>query len=106
MFITIPIVSNPPDKHSLRIVLNSISTLAAKWFNLGLALGLSRDTLDIIEYNHPRDAWRCQTEMITMWLKSSSHPSWRRLASALSSSLVNRIEIATMIATEHAKIDS
>ena len=106
MFITIPIVSNPPDEHFLRIVLNSISTLAAKWFNLGLALGLSRDTLDIIEHNHPRDACRCQTEMITTWLKSSSHPSWQRLAFALSSPLVNRIEIATMIATEYPKIDS
>ena len=106
MFIKIPFVSNPPDKHSLRIVLNSISTLAAKWFNLGLALGLSRDTLDIIEYNYPRDAHRCQTEMITAWLRMSSHPSWQRLASALSSPLVNRIEIATMIAVQHPKIDS
>lgn len=106
MFTTIPLISNPPDEHSLRIVFFSISTVAAKWFNLGLALGLSRDTLDIIEYNHPRDAHRCQTEMITAWLQSSSHPSWQRLASALSSSLVNRIEIATMIATEYPKIDS
>ena len=103
MFIKILIFSNPPDKHSLRVVLNSISTLAAKWFNLGLALGLSRDTLDIIDYNHPRDANRCQTEMITAWLRSSSQPTWQGLASAVSSPLVNRSEIATMIAVEHPK---
>ena len=83
--------------------MNSISTLAAKWFNLGLALGLSRNTLDIIDYNHPRDANRCQAEMITAWLRSSSQPSWQRLASALSSPLVNRSEIATMIAVGHPK---
>ena len=48
----------------------------------------------------------CQTEMITAWLQSSSQRSWQRLASALSSPLVNRIEIATMIAAEHPQIDS
>ena len=106
MFIKIPIVSNPPDTRSLRIVLNGISTIAADWFNLGLALGLSYDTLKTIECNYPKNAQRCQIETITTWLQSSSQPSWQRLASALSSPLVNKIEIATMIAAQYPKIDS
>lgn len=89
----------------MRIVLNSISTIAADWFILGTALGVSPGTLKTIEHDH-RTAKRCQTEMITAWLQNSSQPSWQRLASALSSPLVNRIEIATMIAAEHPKIDS
>ena len=102
----LPIVSNPPDTHCLKDVLNSISTIAADWFILGTALGQSHGTLKTIEYNYPRNAQMCQTEMITAWLQNSSQPSWRRLASALSSPLVNRSEIATMIAAEHPQIDS
>ena len=92
--------------HSLGIVLDSISTLTAEWFKLGVALGLSYDTLKTIECNYPKDAQRCQTEMITAWLRSTSQPSWQRLASTLSLPWVNRIEIATTIAAEHPKIDS
>ena len=95
-------VSNPSDEHSLRIVLDSISTLTADWFNLGVALGLSHNTLKTIESNHPRDAHRCFTEMVIAWLMQGySQPSWQSLVSALSSPLVNRIEIAAMIAAEH-----
>ena len=35
------------DEDSLRMVLNCISTLAAEWFNLGVALGLFYPTLNI-----------------------------------------------------------
>ena len=95
--------SNPSDERSLRTILDSISTLAAEWFNLGVALGLSSGTLWEIESNYQGDAHRCLTEMVIAWLqmKDNSQPSWRLLASALSSPLVNRIEIATMITAEH-----
>ena len=83
--------------------MDTISTLAADWFNLGVALRLSYDTLKTIESNYPRDAPRCLTEMVIAWLqiKDNAQPSWQSLASALRSPLVNRIEIATMIAAEH-----
>ena len=91
-----------PDECSLRTILDTISTIAAQWFNLGVALGLSSDTLKTIESNH-RDTHRCLTEMVIAWLqmKDNSQPSWQSLASALSSPSVGRIEIATMIATKH-----
>ena len=101
--ITISIVSNSSDEHSLRTISDSISTLAAGWFNLGVALGLFPDTLREIESNHRGETRRCQTEMVIAWLqmKDNSQPSWQALVSALSSPLVNRIEITTMIAEEH-----
>ena len=101
--ITISIVSNPSVKDSLRTILDSISTLTSEWFNLGVALGLSYDTLKIIECNYRGDARRCLTEMVMAWLqmKDNSQPSWQSLASALSSPSVGRIEVATMIAAEH-----
>ena len=100
---TVCIISNISDEDSLRMVLNSISTLAAEWFNLGVALGLSEPTLSIINHNNPGDARRCLTEMVIHWLQRNdgSQPSWQELASALSSPLINRIEIANTIATEH-----
>ena len=100
--ITISIVSNPSAEDSLRTILDSISTLTAEWFKLGVALGLSYGTLRTIESNY-RDAHRCQTEMVIAWLqmKDNSQPSWQSLASALSSPSVSRIEIATMVAAEH-----
>ena len=104
--ITISIVSNHSDTRSWRTILDSISTLTADWFNLGIALGLFSDTLREIESNHRGEARSCLTEMVIVWLqmKDNSQPSWQSLASALSSPSVNRIEIATMIATEHPHI--
>ena len=97
------VVSNHSVKDSLRAILDSISTLTAEWFKLGVALGLSYDTLKTIESDHRGDAHRCLTEMVIAWLqmKDNSQPSWQSLASALSSPSVGRVEIATMIAAEH-----
>ena len=81
--------------------METIHSLTAKWFNLGLALGLSSDALDQIESNHPRDSLRCLTEMIKAWLRSNLQSSWRGLASALRSPLVGEFDLATEIAEKH-----
>ena len=101
MCIIISIVSNPSDEHSLRTILGNISTLAAEWFNLGVALGLLPDTLKGIELDHRGEARRCLTEMVIAWLqtKDNSQPSWQSLAFALKS--LGRVDVATTIATEH-----
>ena len=99
-------VSNPSDERSLRTILDSISTLTAKWFDLGIALGLSYDTLETIESDHLRNTHRCLTEMVLAWLrmKDNSQPSWQSLTSALGSPFVDRKEIAVMIAAEHRSV--
>lgn len=93
----------PSEQNSLERILHSVSTTASQWFHLGVALGLSYGTLKAIESNHQGDAHRCLTEMVVAWLqmKDSLHPSWRRLASALNSPVVNRIDIANTIAARH-----
>ena len=105
--ITISIISNPSDEGSLRTILESISTLTAEWFKLGVVLGLSYDTLKIIEHNY-RDPHRCLTETMIAWLrmKDNSQPSWQSLTSALGSSFVDRKEIAVMIAADHHSVDN
>ena len=101
MSVTIYNVSNSSDEHSLKDILDSISTVAADWFNLGVALGLPYHTLKRIESDYPRDAPRCLTEMIIAWLQKSSQPTWQGLVLALMSPLVNRGDIANTIATKH-----
>uniref|UniRef100_A0A1X7U4G6 Death domain-containing protein n=1 Tax=Amphimedon queenslandica TaxID=400682 RepID=A0A1X7U4G6_AMPQE len=39
-----------------------------KWYKLGLRLGLRKNTLDLIEKNHPHDVSRCMTECLSQWL--------------------------------------
>ena len=86
---------------NLREVSEEISTVY-EWLYLGLALGLSYDTLRTIEIECHQDISHCRTEMLKAWLKGmGGESSWRQLARALDSPLIRRPEIATMIATEH-----
>ena len=82
--------------------MNSISTIAARWFGLGVALGLTYGKLMQIECDNRGDSYRCLTGVITEWLQNSSSPCWRSLAMALSSSPLNRMDLATIIAKDHA----
>ena len=93
--------SNPSEGRSLRTIVDTVHSLTARWFNFGLALGLSSEALDQIEYNHPRDSLRCLTEVIRTWLRSNPQSSWRGLASALSSPSVNEFALAAEIAQDH-----
>ena len=104
MSVTIYNVSNSSDEPSLKDILESISSVAADWFNLGVALGLPYHTLERIESDYPRDAPRCLTKMIIAWLQNSSQPTWQGLVLALMSPLVNRVDIANTIATQHLRL--
>ena len=39
-----------------------------RWYELGLRLGLHKNTLDIIKMNHPGDVSHCLTECLSQWL--------------------------------------
>ena len=55
----------------------------AKWYQLGVQLGVTPDTLSTIECNHPRDVQRCKSEVLLWWLKNAEVISWDNLAQAL-----------------------
>ena len=40
-----------------------------KWQELGLRLGLLKDTLDAIEMKHRGDVYHCLTECLSQWLR-------------------------------------
>ena len=56
---------------------------AAKWYQLGMQLGIPPVTLSTIESDHPRDAQRCMTEVINWWLRNAPERSWAKLAEAV-----------------------
>ena len=44
-----------------------------RWYELGLRLGLHKDTLDVLEVIFPRDVCRCLTECISKWLSRADN---------------------------------
>ena len=56
---------------------------AAKWYQLGVQLGIPPATLGTIEYSYPCDVQRCMAEAIDWWLRNSPECSWAKLAKAV-----------------------
>ena len=73
------------------------------WKELGLALGLSPDTLDVIAAQYPRDPRRCLTEVLAEWLQKEG-TSWRALVAALREPTVGKEGLANEIAETHGML--
>ena len=71
-----------------------------KWKDLGLSIKLSPYTLERIEAEHPRDVGRCVTQTLAEWLQRQGKavPTWRALATAVTSQAIQRRDIAHRIA--------
>ena len=67
--------------NEIQKIMNEMS--AAKWYQLGVQLGIPPATLSTIESDHPRDAQRCMTEVINWWLQNAPERSWTKLAEAV-----------------------
>ena len=90
------------DIKALCAVNSELVSVAPRWRDLGVSLGLDSSTLELIDADHPRDASRCLTEVLAKWLQQvRTIPSWRTLVFALTSFLVNRSDLAHGIAMSH-----
>ena len=75
-----------------------------RWFELGLALGLSKNTLDTIKADHPQNTRQCLIECLSKWLKradgvdSKGGATWDSLSDALRS--INENAVAAAVADE------
>ena len=67
------------------ILLKELSTrVSAIWEDIGLCLGLSTDSLDIIKKDNPGDSKSCFREMIKIWWRRvDPPPSWSAIIEAV-----------------------
>ena len=74
----------------------------AKWYNIGLELGLKPGTLDAIEKKNFHDTDDCFRATLHAWLSSEDLcPSWRHLADALRAPPVGMWHLAEEISNSH-----
>ena len=77
---------------------NSILEARTQWYNLGLGLEITSDSLDAIELANMGKPDRCFRAMVTQWLRQDSpRPTWSALAEALRSPSVGLSHLAQEI---------
>ena len=76
---------------------------AAKWYQLGVQLGISPATLSTIASDYPLDAQRCMTEVILWWLQNAPECSWAKLAQAVEA-MGGYAALAERLRQKHPKV--
>ena len=70
----------------------------AKWYSIGLELGLKAGTLDAIQQTNHYDVNHCFTAMLKKWLRRPKlNPSWSCLARSLRESSVGLGHLAEQL---------
>ena len=78
----------------LPVVREALNKVRAKWYDVGMQLGVSVGTLDAIkkQYSDPSD---CLRETLTTWLQTCvPPPTWTNIVGALRSSVVGEARLA------------
>ena len=83
--------------------MSELDSAAAKWYNFGLALGVSSSHLDAIKEDYGTVA-DCLREMLNYWLKNADQPTWERVAEALGRRTVSRRRLAQSIRGRHCGV--
>lgn len=83
---------SPNDLHEVQ---NSICEARVQWYNLGLGLNITPDSLDTIKRNNAHEIEDCFRAMLIQWLRE--RPSWSTLAEALRSPSVGLSHLAEQI---------
>ena len=72
-----------------------------QWYNLGLGLDVTPDSLDSIELANSGKPDRCFRVMLNTWLKGHQRPTWSALAEALRSHSVGLSHLAEEISFQN-----
>ena len=89
--------AGPLSPNDLRKVQDTIWEARTQWYNLGLELDITPDSLDAIELSNAGNSERCFRAMLTKWLKEHGAPTWMALATALRSPPVGQSHLAQQI---------
>ena len=81
----------------LRDVLIFCNEARSDWYSIGLMLRISDDDLDAIENDSPKDSKKCFRKMLQHWLRSDLDRTWKSLADALGSNLVQQLSLGSKI---------
>jgi hypothetical protein len=81
----------------LAAVQAAIWEVRAKWYNIGLELGVLAGTLDNIKKRNGNDGDSCLREMLEEWLTSTSLSTWGGLSLALRAVTVNEGALANRL---------
>ena len=73
-----------------------------KWFDLGLALGLSHNDLSSLSDKYRGDCECCLREMLARRLQSSPQLTWEIVCSALRKATVDRHDVAEKIEEKYS----
>ena len=73
-----------------------------QWYNLGLGLDITPDSLDAIEVANTGKPDRCFRAMLIQWLREHHRPTWSALAEALRSPSVGRGHLAQQILQQNS----
>ena len=92
-------ISEPITMESLALtnVLEKVWKARAKWYNVGLQLGMEACDLDAIQKDNHYKSEDCLREMIKQWL-NRTRGSWRKLIDALNHETVGFHDLAKSIA--------
>ena len=88
----------------LETVRSATQDAHSKWFNLGINLGLTTDTLEVIQDRYAGSPNGCFPATLSQWLKEDPRPTWSTLAKALRSPSVNMNHLAEQILEQYAPI--
>ena len=74
----------------------------AKWYNIGLQLGLTAGTLDAIQQTNNNHTDHCFTTTLKEWLRRDDlHPSWDSMARSLRAPSVGLGHLAEQLPNTH-----
>ena len=87
---------------TLKELLNELHPVQAKWFNIGLELGIPHNTLNGFKqmYTIPLDLMR---EMLMHWLDTAvdPQPTWEAVVAALRSAIVDKKKVAEQLESKY-----
>ena len=81
----------------LRRVQDTLWEARTQWYNLGLGLDISPDSLDSIQVTNQLNPEYCFRAMLSKWLREHQQPTWSTLAEALRSPSVGLSHLAEEI---------
>jgi len=78
-------------------LVEEVSMISAQWIYLGMALGLTQESLKDIRAMKPANSDHFLSRMFMQWLQHTQSPTWSRLVEALRSPMIEENDLADQL---------